>query len=80
MLQDSVNKYSTPQAIGGGWQLDMMSVKTDSFPERLGEETEWGPQERSYNPPLDNPPLSWVTMHTPVTTSPTVGVGRRNES
>lgn len=44
MLQDSVNKYSTPQAIGGGWQLDMMSVKTDSFPERLGEETEWGAQ------------------------------------
>lgn len=44
MLQDSVNKYSTPQVTGGGWQLDMMSVKTDSFPERLGEETEWGAQ------------------------------------
>lgn len=44
MLLDTVQKYSTQQAVGGGWQLGMMSVKTDSFPERLAGAGEGGRQ------------------------------------
>lgn len=61
MLLDTVKKYSTQQAVGGGWQLGMMSVKTDSFPERLagaGEGGEGGSQER---------PPEWGSQERPIT-------------